>query len=123
MRKMAVSNVLIVGMKGLGVEIGASGKTGGKPCWRTSHRGFCPFQRPTAKNVVLAGVKLVTIFDSQPAEIADLSSQYFIHPEDVGKRRDAVTLPRLAELNSYVPVSVLEGEFELQKLNHFQVRF
>ena len=71
--------------------------------------------------MVLAGVKSVTIFDSEPAAIADLSAQYFIREEDVGKRRDQVTLPRLAELNAYVPVSVLQGEFELSKLDQFQV--
>jgi ubiquitin-activating enzyme E1 len=49
MKKMANSNVLIVGMKGLGVEI--------------------------AKNVALAGVKSVTIYDPAPVEIADLGTQ------------------------------------------------
>lgn len=49
MRRMQHSNVLISGMKGLGVEI--------------------------AKNVVLGGVKSVTIHDEGTAEWADLSSQ------------------------------------------------
>ncbi|KNE66116.1 hypothetical protein AMAG_19345 [Allomyces macrogynus ATCC 38327] len=78
MKKMALSNVLIIGMKGLGVEI--------------------------AKNVVLAGVKSVTIHDPEPVELADLSSQV---QKDLGKPRDQVTCPKLAELNQYVPVSVV----------------
>jgi ubiquitin-activating enzyme E1 len=51
MRRMQSSNVLICGMKGLGVEI--------------------------AKNVVLAGVKSVTIHDSCKATWTDLSAQVF----------------------------------------------
>ncbi|WWD17448.1 hypothetical protein CI109_101889 [Kwoniella shandongensis] len=87
MKKMATSNVLIVGMKGLGVEI--------------------------AKNVALAGVKTVTIYDPAPVEIADLGTQFFLREEDVGKPRAQVTAPRLAELNSYVPVKILEGSGEI----------
>ncbi|RXK40091.1 ubiquitin-activating enzyme E1 [Tremella mesenterica] len=87
MQKMAHSNVLIVGMKGLGVEI--------------------------AKNVALAGVKSVTIYDPNPVEIADLGTQFFLREEDVGKPRAEVTAPRLAELNSYVPIKVLPGSGEI----------
>ncbi|KAH9482413.1 Ubiquitin-activating enzyme E1 1 [Psilocybe cubensis] len=83
MKKMAASNVLIVGMRGLGVEI--------------------------AKNIALAGVKSVTIYDPEPVTVQDLSSQFFLRAEDVGKSRAAATLPRLAELNTYVPVRDLGG--------------
>ncbi|KAF8351145.1 ubiquitin activating enzyme [Amanita rubescens] len=84
MKKMAASNVLIVGMLGLGVEI--------------------------AKNVVLAGVKSVTIYDPELVSVQDLSSQFFLRKEDIGKPRAAATLPRLAELNAYVPVRDLGGQ-------------
>lgn len=80
MKRMGASNVLVVGLKGLGVEI--------------------------AKNIALAGVKSLTLYDPAPAAIADLSSQFFLHPEDVGKPRAEVTAPRVAELNAYTPVSV-----------------
>lgn len=83
MKRMGASNVLIVGLKGLGVEI--------------------------AKNVALAGVKSLTLYDPAPVAIADLSSQFFLRPDDVGKRRDLVTVPRVAELNAYTPVSVHES--------------
>jgi ubiquitin-activating enzyme E1 len=83
MKRMGASNVLIVGLKGLGVEI--------------------------AKNIALAGVKSLTLYDPAPASIADLSSQFFLHKEDVGKPRAAVTAPRVAELNAYTPVSVHES--------------
>lgn len=49
MRRMGIADVLIAGMRGLGVEI--------------------------AKNVILSGVKSVTVQDEAVAEWMDLSSQ------------------------------------------------
>ncbi|KAF8076112.1 ubiquitin activating enzyme [Lyophyllum atratum] len=99
MKRMATSNVLIVGLQGLGVEI--------------------------AKNIVLAGVKTVTIFDPEPVTIQDLSSQFFLRAEDVGKSRAEATHPRLAELNAYVPVRNLGGapgqEITVDLIQGFQV--
>jgi len=80
MKRMGASNVLVVGLKGLGVEI--------------------------AKNIALAGVKSLTLYDPATVQIADLSSQFFLTPEDVGKPRDQVTAPRVAELNAYTPVKI-----------------
>ncbi|KAI1265769.1 hypothetical protein F5Y18DRAFT_385828 [Xylariaceae sp. FL1019] len=93
MKRMGASNVLIVGLKGLGVEI--------------------------AKNIALAGVKSLTLYDPTPAAIADLSSQFFLHPEDVGKPRDAVTAPRVAELNAYTPVNVHQSSSLVENLSQF----
>lgn len=95
MRKMAHSNVLISGMRGLGVEI--------------------------AKNVVLGGVKSVTIHDPGKTSYADLSSQFFLRVEDIGKNRAEVTQPRLAELNSYVPVNSSTADLDETFLSQFQV--
>ncbi|CAG8616484.1 11157_t:CDS:10, partial [Paraglomus occultum] len=95
MKKMSSSNVLIVGLKGLGVEI--------------------------AKNIVLAGVKSVTLYDPEPVKISDLSTQFFLREDDIGRPRAATTAPRLAELNQYVPVSVLEDELTPNNLHSFQV--
>ncbi|KAK4551900.1 E1 ubiquitin-activating protein [Recurvomyces mirabilis] len=80
MKRMGSSHVLVVGTRGLGVEI--------------------------AKNIALAGVKSLTIWDPKKARIEDLSSQFFLHPSDVGKPRAEVTAPRVSELNPYTPVSV-----------------
>ncbi|KAI0243169.1 Ubiquitin-like modifier-activating enzyme 1 [Lamellibrachia satsuma] len=95
MRRMAKSNVLVSGMRGLGVEI--------------------------AKNVVLAGVKSVTIHDEGVAAWTDLSSQFFLRESDLGKNRAEVTCPRLAELNNYVPVRVNTGKLTTDLLAMFQV--
>ncbi|GMM29088.1 E1 ubiquitin-activating protein [Martiniozyma asiatica (nom. inval.)] len=82
MMKMASSNVLIVGLKGLGLEI--------------------------AKNVALAGVKSLSIYDSAPVQLEDLSSQFFLSESDIGKTRAEATYSKLAELNQYVPIDVLK---------------
>ncbi|KAJ0414949.1 hypothetical protein BJY00DRAFT_294319 [Aspergillus carlsbadensis] len=97
MKRMGSSNVLVVGLKGLGVEI--------------------------AKNIALAGVKSLTLYDPAPVAIADLSSQFFLQPQDVGKPRAEVTAPRVAELNSYVPVTIHEGSHiaeDLEQLKRYQ---
>ncbi|KAF7301498.1 UBA-e1-C domain-containing protein [Mycena indigotica] len=63
----------------------------------------------TAKNIVLAGVKSVTIYDTTPVTLDDLSTQFFLRQEDIGKTRAEATVARLAELNAYVPVRNLGG--------------
>lgn len=60
----------------------------------------------TAKNIALAGVKSLSIYDPAPTTIQDLSSQFFLTINDIGTPRDAATAPRLAELNAYTPVTV-----------------
>ena len=77
-----------------------------------------------AKNIALAGVKSLALFDPEPAVISDLSSQFFLHPDDVGKPRAAVTVPRVAELNAYTPVSEHPGKSlteDLSQLRRYQV--
>ena len=66
----------------------------------------------------------MTLFDPEPARISDLSSQFFLHPEDVGKPRAAVTVPRVAELNAYTPISEHPGSSlteDLSALQKYQV--
>lgn len=92
---MGTSNILISGVAGLGIEI--------------------------AKNVVLAGVKSVTIHDQANVQISDLSSQFFLREEDVGKNRSDVSCPRLAELNSYVSCNSYTGELTEEFLSKFTV--
>lgn len=82
MLKMASSNVLIIGLRGLGIEI--------------------------AKNVALAGVKSLSLYDPNTVTLQDLSSQFFLSEADIGKNRAHATLPKLAELNQYVPIDVVD---------------
>uniref|UniRef100_A0A4W3JZU4 E1 ubiquitin-activating enzyme n=1 Tax=Callorhinchus milii TaxID=7868 RepID=A0A4W3JZU4_CALMI len=95
MKRMKTSNVLISGMGGLGVEI--------------------------AKNVILAGVKSVTIHDDREAEWSDLSSQFYLTEEDIGKNRAEVSVSCLADLNSYVPVRSYVEKLKEDFLLNFQV--
>lgn len=62
----------------------------------------------------------MTLFDPAPAAISDLSSQFFLHPEDVGKPRAIVTAPRVAELNAYTPVSVHPAKSLTSDLSHLR---
>ena len=41
--------------------------------------------------------------------IGDLSSQFYLTENDIGKPRDQCTLQKLAELNQYVPVKLLQS--------------
>jgi ubiquitin-activating enzyme E1 len=92
---MATSNVLIVGLKGLGVEI--------------------------AKNVILAGVKSVALLDDGLTTTSDLGSQFYLQATDVGKPRAQSSLKRLAGLNQYVKVSVVSGAVNPALLREYNV--
>lgn len=81
MKNMSKSNVLISGMGGLGVEI--------------------------SKNVILAGVKSVTLHDTNSVSDWDLSSQYYFTEQDIGKNRALTCVQQLSDLNAYVSVSAL----------------
>ncbi|PVU87282.1 hypothetical protein BB559_006126 [Furculomyces boomerangus] len=95
MKKMSASNVLIVGLKGLGAEI--------------------------AKNVTLAGVKSVTLCDPSPVQIRDLGTQFFLTKDDIGKPRAQATAVKLSELNPYVPIDVMNSEPLPEDLLKFKV--
>jgi len=95
MRRMQNSNVLISGMRGLGIEV--------------------------AKNVVLGGCKSVTIHDTGNADWLDLSSQFFLREDDLGKNRAEVSRDRLAELNNYVPITSSTAPLSDELIKAFQV--
>ncbi|XP_053891389.1 ubiquitin-like modifier-activating enzyme 7 isoform X4 [Malaclemys terrapin pileata] len=95
MRRLAKTAVLVSGMKGLGVEI--------------------------AKNIILAGVKSITVHDPGNVQWSDLSSQFFLSESDVGQNRAVASQQRLAELNSYVPVTAYTRELSESFLAAFQV--
>lgn len=100
MHQMAQSSVFLSGMGGLGIEI--------------------------AKNIVLAGVKAVTLHDTKHCETWDLGSNFFIRTDDVLSQRKRVetVCPRVAELNPYVHVdmssSALGDSTDLSFLSKYQ---
>ncbi|KAL2901995.1 Ubiquitin-activating enzyme E1 2 [Bienertia sinuspersici] len=94
MRRLFASNILVSGLQGLGAEI--------------------------AKNLVLAGVKSVTLHDEGVVELWDLSSNFIFSEGDVGKNRAHVSVQKLQELNNSVVVSTLTTELTKEKLSEFQ---
>uniref|UniRef100_A0A7R9V7B7 E1 ubiquitin-activating enzyme n=1 Tax=Chlamydomonas euryale TaxID=1486919 RepID=A0A7R9V7B7_9CHLO len=95
MRRMASAAVLISGANGLGVEI--------------------------AKNVILAGVRSVTIHDKKTVEKRDLSAQFYLTEEDVGQNRAEACKDKLQELNTAVAVSASSADLDEAFLQGFQV--
>ncbi|KAL4558393.1 hypothetical protein LXL04_036593 [Taraxacum kok-saghyz] len=94
MRRLFASNVLISGMQGLGAEI--------------------------AKNLILAGVKSVTLHDEGAVELWDLSSNFLFSENDVGKNRALASVQKLQELNNAVLVSTLPSKLTKEHLSNFQ---
>uniref|UniRef100_A0A2P2MDV3 E1 ubiquitin-activating enzyme n=1 Tax=Rhizophora mucronata TaxID=61149 RepID=A0A2P2MDV3_RHIMU len=95
MRRLFASNVLISGMQGLGAEI--------------------------AKNLILAGVKSVTLHDERAVELWDLSSSFVFSESDIGKNRALASVQKLQELNNAVIISTLTTKLTTEHLSNFQV--
>ncbi|KAG9453604.1 hypothetical protein H6P81_006508 [Aristolochia fimbriata] len=94
MRRLFASNVLISGMQGLGAEI--------------------------AKNLVLAGVKSVTLHDEGNVEMWDLSSNFIFSEDDIGKNRALACVQKLQELNNAVMISTMTTKLSKEQLSSFQ---
>ncbi|WZZ54742.1 hypothetical protein YC2023_054849 [Brassica napus] len=95
MRRLFASNVLVSGMHGLGAEI--------------------------AKNLILAGVKSVTLHDERVVELWDLSSNFVFSEDDVGKNRADASVNKLQDLNNAVVVSSLTTCLTKEHLSPFQL--
>ncbi|KAK8697978.1 hypothetical protein V6N13_114110 [Hibiscus sabdariffa] len=94
MRRLFASNILISGMQGLGAEI--------------------------AKNLILAGVKSVTLHDEGVVEMWDLSSSFVFSENDVGKNRALASVQKLQELNNAVVISTLTTNLTKEQLSDSQ---
>ena len=78
--KMSNASIALFGCSGLAIEI--------------------------AKNIILAGVQSVTIFDDVMTTYADLNANFYLSEKDLGVSRSAACLAKLCELNPYVKVSI-----------------
>lgn len=94
MRRLFASSVLVSGMQGLGAEI--------------------------AKNLVLAGVKSVTLHDVGTVELWDMSSNFIFSENDVGKNRALASVQKLQELNNAVVINTITTELTKEQLSDFQ---
>jgi len=95
MGKLIKMKVLIVGMRGLGVEI--------------------------AKNLILAGPQSVTLYDPTEVTVADQGSNFYISQEHVGNTtRAEASMSQLQELNPYVQVRSI-GDFTNENVTDYHV--
>mmetsp|Transcript_16633 Transcript_16633/g.19940 ORF Transcript_16633/g.19940 Transcript_16633/m.19940 type:complete len:864 (+) Transcript_16633:406-2997(+) len=84
MNKLLKLRVLIIGMKGIGIE--------------------------AAKNLILAGPGSVTICDDEVVTFSDLGTNFFLSEQDIGKTTCAkASLSALKSLNPHVTVSLHTG--------------
>nr|XP_054759524.1 SUMO-activating enzyme subunit 1-like [Lytechinus pictus] len=81
--RLRASNLLLVGLGGLGAEV--------------------------CKNIVLAGIKAITLMDSECVTRDNSSSQFLAAREDIGKNRATASVQRAQNLNPNVVVSSDEG--------------
>ena len=87
MNKISQLQILIYGVRGLGLEI--------------------------SKNIILAGPKKVTILDNNKIVFKDLGTNFYLKDNDIGKRRDETSLSKLKELNYNVKCDFLkEGKIQ-----------
>ena len=87
MSKIINLKILIVGLRGLGIEI--------------------------AKNLILAGPKEVSISDKNICKINDLGSNFYINENDINKKTlEESCYDNLKSLNSYVKVTKHKGIFK-----------
>lgn len=86
MKEIIKLNIFIYGMRGLGIEI--------------------------AKNIILAGPKKVTIYDSNICKISDLTSNFYITKNDVenNTRRDDASIKKLSLLNPFVEIEIMKDD-------------
>ncbi|XP_057562522.1 ubiquitin-like modifier-activating enzyme 7 isoform X2 [Hippopotamus amphibius kiboko] len=95
MQRIQRAKVLLLGLQGLGAEV--------------------------AKNLVLMGVGSLTLHDPHPACWSDLSAQFFLSEQDLGRSRAEASQELLAKINGAVQVCVHTGDITEDLLQDFQV--
>jgi len=96
LKRISITDVLIVGLKGVGVEI--------------------------AKNIILSGVRSVTIHDEDLVTVAEITSQFYLAENDIGRKiTDSCVFQHLAALNPKVKVSAVSSALDEKFLSQFKV--
>ncbi|KAL0210861.1 hypothetical protein P9112_009159 [Eukaryota sp. TZLM1-RC] len=95
LKKMSETSVLISGMTGVGAEI--------------------------AKNLILSGMKSVTIHDADTVQHQDLGANFYLDDSMIGQNRAMACLPRFKSLNSYVEVNAISSILTEEVLSQFTV--
>ena len=92
MTKLTSMKYLIIGLRGLGVEI--------------------------LKNLVLEGPKRVDIYDPNYININDLNSNYFVKEKDINKIRDEIIIEKIKDLNPFVQSDIIRPNYNLENNNY-----
>ena len=91
MKKISELKILIIGIRGLGLEI--------------------------CKNIILQGPSKISIFDNTMSDKKDQCCNYYLNEEDIGKkRRDISVLDQLKELNKYVNIESLSQYDSIEEI-------
>lgn len=88
MIKLTKIKILIIGLRGLGIEI--------------------------LKNLILEGPNSVDIYDPNLIDIYDLNSNFFATEEDVSKERDVTIIEKIKGLNPNVESKVIKQNIEIE---------
>jgi ubiquitin-like 1-activating enzyme E1 A len=72
-----------------------------------------------AKNLVLAGIKSITIIDHSTVEPTDLGAQFFVSESDIGANRAEAAAPHIRKLNPRVKVIVDAENIAAKKPSYF----
>lgn len=83
-KRLRHSRILLIGLRGLGAEI--------------------------AKNIVLAGIKSLTLLDQTEVTEEDTCSQFLIPQSEIGKNRAKSSLERTQQLNPMVEVTADDSD-------------
>ncbi|XP_032673540.1 SUMO-activating enzyme subunit 1 [Odontomachus brunneus] len=78
-KRLRAAKILLIGLDGFGAEV--------------------------AKNIILAGVNVITFLDHRDVTDLDRCSQFFVPKEDIGKNKAQASLPRAQSLNPMVIVN------------------
>merc|ERR1712018_1117311 len=92
-KRLRSSSILVAGMRGLGNEV--------------------------AKNLVLAGVKSMTILDHETLTKEDNVSSFLAPTEEVGKNRAEASLERLKQRNPMVEISADKDNLDAKEKDFF----
>ncbi|KAK8199359.1 NEDD8-activating enzyme E1 regulatory subunit [Phyllosticta capitalensis] len=92
--RLRSANVLLISMKALANEV--------------------------AKNLVLAGIKSLTVVDHEVVTEDDLGAQFFISEEDIGKNRAEAAVPEMQKLNPRVNIHVDKSDIAMKGPEFYQ---
>lgn len=95
MVRLRSANVLVVGLGSVGVEV--------------------------AKNLVLGGVRSVTMHDQKKTTETDLAAQFYLHENDVGKNRATACFQKVEELNDSVTCTLHTESLTKEFIKKFDV--